>query len=599
MKILAVTLEKCSGCAVFIDDKIVFSSSEERYTNIKSDSSFPSNSIRGALAFCGLKGSDFDKVIICGNKISLIPSLVNEYSTFTVDDQIKAMEEYWYPKLMLGQNKSFLEIFRNKINLEQYPFNTELGKRFNIFQLHNPYTEEDGRLVSEFYKQIISSFLEIEQEKIMHMEHDWCHAAYAFYGSPIRDDNTLIVTADAWGDDLSGSISLYSKSKGQIERVKEYNHRDFQLARIYRYTTLVLRMLANEHEYKVMGLAPYYNGPVTEKVEKVFDKMLVNDGLEFTFNKEIPDIYNYLQNNLKNFRFDHIASGLQSFTEKILVNWFSSALKKYESTSVVYSGGVSMNVKANLKISKIPQIKRFFVCGAGTDETLPIGACYHWAEMNNINPKPLSTLYLGAEASYSESDIASLNQFTITKFVSEDQILEKILENKIIAICRGRMEMGQRALGNRSIIADPRTRLNVEKINHSIKMRDFWMPFAPIVLEEHQQTLLENPKNLDSPFMTIAFETKEGKNKIPAAVHQSDGTARAQLLKKEHNPILWNMIFKFYQKTGIPALLNTSLNLHGEPIVRTVQDAIRVFTKSDLEVLWLNNHIIEKKYEKN
>ena len=103
------------------------------------------------------------------------------------------------------------------------------------------------------------------------MEHDWCHAAYAFYGSPIRDDNTLIVTADAWGDDLSGTLSVYSKEKGQIERVKEYNHKDFQLARIYRYTTLVLKMLANEHEYKVMGLASYYNGPVIEKVEKVFD----------------------------------------------------------------------------------------------------------------------------------------------------------------------------------------------------------------------------------------------------------------------------------------------------------------------------------------
>jgi len=95
--------------------------------------------------------------------------------------------------------------------------------------------------------------------------------------------------------------------------------------------------------------------------------------------------------------------------------------------------------------------------------------------------------------------------------------------------------------------------------------------------------------------MTITFETKDGKSRIPAAVHQSDGTARAQLLRKEHNPTLWNLIFKFYEKTGIPALLNTSLNLHGEPIVRTIQDAIRVFNKSDLEILWLNNHIIEKR----
>ena len=595
MKILAITLEKCSGCAVLIDDKIIFSTSEERYSRIKSDSSFPRNSINAALSFSGLKGTDFDNVIICGNKLSLLAPLMNEYSTFSVDDQIRAMEEYWYPNLVLGKNKSFLEVFKDKINLEQFPFNTEIGKNFDIFKLHNPYTEEDGKNVSSFFKQIIASLLGIEQEKIMHMEHDWCHAAYGFYGSPIRDDNTLIVTADGWGDDLSGTLSVYSKEKGQIERVKEYNHKDFQLARIYRYTTLVLKMLANEHEYKVMGLASYYNGPMIEKVEKVFDTMLQNDGLEFIFNNEVLDIYDYLKNNLKNFRFDHIAAGLQSFTEKILVNWFSNAISRYNAKSVVFSGGVSMNVKANMKISQIPKIEKFFVCGAGTDETLPIGACYHWAEMNGIKPKPLDTLYLGSNAVYDEKDISSLAQYTVKKFNSEEQILEQILENKIVAVCRGKMEMGQRALGNRSIIADPRTRSNVEKINNSIKKRDFWMPFAPVILEEYQDLLIQNPKKIDSPFMTIAFETKDGKNKFPAGVHQSDGTARAQLLKKEHNPILWNLIFKFYEKTGIPALLNTSFNLHGEPIVRTIHDALRVFDKSELEVLWLDEHIIEKK----
>jgi carbamoyltransferase len=595
MKILSITLEKCSGCAVLIDDKVVFSTSEERYSRIKSDSSFPKNSINDALSFSGLKGTDFDKIIICGNKLSVLAPLMNEYSTFSVDDQIRAMDEYWYPNLVLGKNKSFLEVFKDKINLEQFPFNTEIGKRFDVSKLHNPYTEEDGKNVSNFFKQIIASLLGVEQEKIIHMEHDWCHAAYALYGSPIRDDNTLIVTADAWGDDLSGTLSVYSKEKGQIERVKEYNHKDFQLARIYRYTTLVLKMLANEHEYKVMGLASYYNGPIIEKVEKVFDKMLQSDGLEFIFSKDILDIYDYLKNNLKNFRFDHIAAGLQSFTEKILVNWFSNAISRYNAKSVVFSGGVSMNVKANMKISQIPKIEKFFVCGAGTDETLPIGACYHWAEMNGIKPKPLDTLYLGSNAVYDEKDISSLAQYAVKKFNSEEQILEQILENKIVAVCRGKMEMGQRALGNRSIIADPRTRSNVEKINNSIKKRDFWMPFAPVILEEYQDLLIQNPKKIDSPFMTIAFETKDGKNKFPAGVHQADGTARAQLLKKEHNPILWNLIFKFYEKTGIPALLNTSFNLHGEPIVRTIHDALRVFDKSELEVLWLNEHIIEKK----
>ena len=594
MKVLALTIGKCSGCAILIDDKIVFSSSEERYSRIKSDSSFPVNSINDGLKYTTLDGKDFDKVIICGNEINLIPPLINEYSTFSLDDQIQAMDEYWYPNLVLEENKSFLEIFKNKINVEQFPFNTELGKKLDITKLTRGFSKENQKITSNFITQSLSLLLKINEDKIIHMEHDSCHAAYGFYGSPIRDDNTLIITADAYGDDLSGTLSLYSKDKHEIKRVKEYNHKSFQLARIYRYTTLVLRMLANEHEYKVMGLASYYNGPMIEKVEKVFDNMLQINGLEFIFNKNIPDIYNHLKNNLSNFRFDHIAAGLQSFTEKILVNWISNACKHYNTKSVVFSGGVSMNVKANLEISKISHIENFFICGAGTDETLPMGACYNWAQINGVIPKPLNSLYLGSKAQYDEKQILSLSEYNIEKFDLEEQILEKILEKKIVAICRGNMEMGQRSLGNRSIIADPRISSNVEKINNSIKKRDFWMPFAPIILSEYQDLLIENPKNLESPFMTIAFETKDGKNKIPAAVHQADGTARAQLLKKEQNPILWNLIFKFYEKTGVPALLNTSFNLHGEPIVRTVNDGLRVFKKSELEILWLDNHIIEK-----
>ncbi len=592
MKVLAVTLERCSGCALFIDDKIVFSSSEERYTKKKSDSLFPENSIKHALEYCNVNPDELDHVLICGNKLSLIPSIMREYSTFTVDDQLRAMKEYWYPKLIENKDISFVELFKNKINLEHYPFNTEWGGKFDYFSLENPYSIDDEKKVSEFFITTISSFLNIEKSKISHVEHDTCHASYALYGSPIRERNTLVVTADAWGDDLSATISIFDGEK--INRVKEYNHKDFQLARIYRYTTLVLRMLANEHEYKVMGLAPYHNSKKTIEVEEVLNNMQSIDGIEFSFNSDVKDIFYYLDENLKKFRFDQIASGLQSFTEKLLTEWFSNMSKKFNASSIVYSGGISMNVKANLVISKIPQIKNFFVCGAGTDETLPMGACYHQATLSQISPKPLTNLYLGDNASYTESQLTQIDGIKINSFSSTEQILDHLLDNKIIGVCRGRMEMGQRALGNRSIICDPRSIQNVEKINDSIKNRDFWMPFAPIILDEYQDVLIENPKKLESPHMTIAFETKNGKELIPASVHRSDGTARAQLLKKSVNPELWNLIYSFYEKTGIPAVLNTSLNLHGYPIVRTIDDALHVFQNSKLDLLWLENHMIEK-----
>ena len=594
MKILSVTLEKCSGCALLIDNEIVFATSEERYSRIKSDSSFPKQSILHALKFAKIEGNDLDQVIICGNMLSLIPSLTNEYSTLDVDEQLKLMKDYWYPTLVEKKSISFLELIRDKINLDQYPFNTEFAKDFDYFALENPYTDDDAKHVSQFFKNVLSDLLKIDQSKIIHMEHDWCHAAYAFYASPIRDDNTLVVTADAWGDDLSGSISIFDKEKNQLKRIKEYSHKDFQLARIYRYTTLYLRMLSNEHEYKVMGLAPYYTGSKREEVEKIFDKMLTLDGIEFHFNKDIPDIFNFLENNLNTFRFDHIASGLQKFTEKILVNWFTNLVDEYDSKSVVFSGGISMNVKANMLISNIPKIENFFICGAGTDETLPIGACYHHAELNGVSPLPLETMYLGEKVEYDENEINALKNYKISKYTNVEQILSHVLDNKIIAVCRGRMEMGQRSLGNRSIIADPRNIENIQKINHSIKMRDFWMPFAPVVLFEKQEELLINTKKIDSPFMTITFNTIDGKKKIPVAIHQSDQTARAQILRKNQNPELWDLISKFYDKTGVPALVNTSFNLHGKPIVNNLQDALHVFENSGLDVLWLDNHIIEK-----
>ncbi len=592
MKILAVTLERCSGCSLFVDDKIVFSSSEERYTRKKSDSLFPENSIKHALEYCNVEPDELDHVLICGNRLSLIPSIMREYSTFTVDDQLRSMKEYWYPKLIQNKDISYVELFKNKINLENYPFNTDWGKKFDYFSLENPYSVEDEKKVSEFFITTLSSFLNIDKSKISHVEHDTCHASYALYGSPIREKNTLVVTADAWGDDLSATISIFDGEK--INRVKEYHHKDFQLARIYRYTTLVLRMLANEHEYKVMGLAPYHNSKKTIEVEEIFNNMQSINDIEFSFNSEIKDIFHYLEENLRNFRFDQIASGLQSFTEQLLTTWFSNMSTKFNASSIVYSGGISMNVKANLVISKIPQIKKFFVCGAGTDETLPMGACYHQATLSQISPKPLTDLYLGDNANYTESQLAHIDGIKINSFSSTEQILDHLLDNKIIGVCRGRMEMGQRALGNRSIICDPRSIQNVEKINDSIKNRDFWMPFAPIILDEYQDVLIENPKKLESPHMTIAFETKNGKELIPASVHRSDGTARAQLLKKSVNPELWNLIYSFYEKTGIPAVLNTSLNLHGYPIVRTIDDALHVFQNSKLDLLWLENHMIEK-----
>jgi len=593
MKTLGITIGQGSGCAIYDDNKIIFASSEERYTRRKSDEAYPFNSINDGIKFLNIKPSEFDKVLISGTNITLFPVLLRQFSNFSVKEHLEMMEKFWYPTLIKHEKKSMLDLFFSKISKDTYPFNTSFLNELNLKTIEHPPTSENIKKISDFFKSAIASQLKIDKSIISQIDHHTCHAAYSLYGSPLREDNTLVITADAWGDDLSGSISIFDKELNKINRVKEYFHKDFQLARIYRYVTLYLRMLPNQHEYKVMGLAPYYNGDVSE-VEKVFSNMLTLDELTFNFNKNIQDIFDYLSNNLQNFRFDHIAAGIQSFTEKILVDWISNALSKYDSKNLVFSGGLSMNVKANMKISKIPQIEKFFVCGGGSDETLSLGACYHYAETKGILSKPLENMYLGPNASYDESDLNIFKKYKITKFRSVQQILEKILDNKIVATCIGQMEAGPRSLGNRSILADPRNNENVEKINRMIKNRDFWMPFAPIILQEYQDQVICNPKKIESPYMTIAFDSINGKEKIPAAIHRYDRTARPEILTKEINPIIWDLINKFYEHTRIPALLNTSFNLHGEPIVCTIQDALHVFENSGLEVLWLNNHIIEK-----
>jgi len=595
MNVLSIHWGKCSGCSIIIDNEIKFATSEERFSRIKSDESYPKRAIEEALKFCKINPDELDKVLIAANRVPFIPPLLRIYSKFSLKDHLKLMEEYWYPKLIKNEPVKMIDLFRDRIDTNRFPFDQPFVKDLDFEKIEQiQYNKDNDKNISNFFKKTISKHLEIEQEKIIHVEHDTCHGSYGFYGSPIRENNTLIITGDAWGDDTSGTIAIYDSKDNEIKRVKEYDHKDFQLARIYRYTTLLLRMIPNEHEYKVMGLAPYYNGKMIQEVEKVYDKMLKINGLDFEFNSEIKDIYQYLKENLNEFRFDHIAAGIQSFSEKILVKWFTNALKKYNSNSIVFSGGVSLNIKANLMISKIENLKKFFVCGGGGDETLPIGACYHYAEQQKIEPKPLESLYLGTNAEYTDNEIKIFDDYKVNKFENIEQVIDLVLENKILATCRGRAEMGPRSLGNRSILADPRETSNIQKINTAIKNRDFWMPFSPIVLSEYQSELIDNPKKLESPHMTIAFETVDGERKIPAAIHQADKTARPQLLKKEVNPQLWGLIKGFYDKTGVPSLLNTSFNLHGEPIVNNIHDALHVFENSKLDVLWLDRHIIQK-----
>jgi len=232
------------------------------------------------------------------------------------------------------------------------------------------------------------------------------------------------------------------------------------------------------------------------------------------------------------------------------------------------------------------------VPASGGDESLCVGACFADRAKRGEAVTPIRHVYLGGAAKADEwtgrlgDTKLSPRDFGVLERVSTREIAEMLAADLIIARCAGRAEFGARALGNRSILANPANPENVKTINDAIKNRDFWMPFTPSILREYTGELLENPKSVDSPFMTIGFRSKSAaRAKIAGALHFADHSARPQFVDRETNTEFWALIDAFRELTGIPALLNTSLNLHGEPMNYSVADAVRTVALSDLDYL--------------
>lgn len=268
-----------------------------------------------------------------------------------------------------------------------------------------------------------------------------------------------------------------------------------------------------------------------------------------------------------------------------------------------------MNIKAMGRIADLPEVEAMFVGGSGSDESMAISSSICLAEdlsrengitWNSKDMFPIQNLYLGPSPDPKEIKeiLRSLDSdvYEVKEDFTAKEIALMLADGKIIARCTGRMEFGQRALGNRSILADPIDLRIKERINSAIKNRDFWMPFAPVIMDKFANNYLINPKNIECPHMTIGFETtKEGYNAMIAACHPADKSARPQILHKNDNSEVYEILEEFQKVTGRAALLNTSFNLHGYPIVNTPTDAMHVFENSGLDGLLLENTVILKK----
>jgi len=257
------------------------------------------------------------------------------------------------------------------------------------------------------------------------------------------------------------------------------------------------------------------------------------------------------------------------------------------------------------EIAKLSEVERMFVPGSGSDDSNCIGAAIGAAAELNDGKIEGSTkvvsLYLGPD-----TNVDDVNEVVVDARLKKDYIVydnptyemicDFLIKGFVIGRCQGRMEFGQRALGNRSIFADPLNIDIIPKINNMIKNRDFWMPFAPIIMDSYVEKYIVNPKNIDSPYMTIGFDTtEEGFKCMRAACHTADKSVRPQILHIDDNPYVYGLLECFSIMTGRGALLNTSFNLHGHPIVNTAKEAYQVFEKTELEGLLLEDVLIVKK----
>ncbi len=599
MKILSLYTHYPSSASIIIDNKVIAATHEERFTRVKNEIIFPEKAIQYCLKKARIKSSELDYVALA-SFISPFDDTLTRKNKWTVQDYLKEQNEIWKPYLIEKKHKikkSPIEIFPEKIDFKMYPENY-WKKNYKKKNIQKKYLSDRVDMVAKY--------LRISKSKVIRLDHHTCHAFYSYYISPFKKKKVLALTVDGFGDGLNSTIGIFDE-KGNYKRVYQTNL--CAIARIYRYMTLILGMKPNEHEYKLMGLAPYGREKYGKKALNIFRSTLQVKGTKFVWKIKPTDSYFWFKERLEGERFDNIAWAVQTWVEELLTKWVKNCVKKYKISNVTISGGVALNIKAMGKIAKLKEVKRLFVGGSASDESMALsaGICL----LHNLNKKKgigfgfkkfpqIQNLYLGPENKFDQENLIlkKLNnkKFKIYKRFTNKQIAKFLSEGKIIARCAGRMEFGQRALGNRSILADPRN-LNIkEKINAAIKNRDFWMPFAPVILKKISKKYLINPKNLESPYMTIGFDTtKLGYKKMSAACHPADKTARAQILKKKDNEKLYNLIEEFYKITGTGALLNTSFNLHGYPIVNTIKDAIYVFKNSELDGLLLNNFFVLKK----
>lgn len=581
-----------SAACILRDGEVIAAAEEERFSRIKHDFAFPINAIEFCLAWAKIKSSEIDFVVF------------NE--------------------------KPFLKLERIiKTILVTYPRSVGFFEEVAINWIGDKL----------WIKSLIEEKLGVTSNKILFSQHHLSHAASSFFCSPFSE--AAILTCDGVGEWATTTLGYASadwdgKRKNEIKLTEEIKF-PHSLGLLYSVFTAFLGFEVNEGEYKVMGMSAFGQPKYVDQIYELVD--IKEDGsfrlkmnyfsyhyhTRRSFNKRFERLFGKPRNPKARFvtsqtsLYDYtnqpsdeelkenqyyadIAASIQKFTEDILVKIAKHLYRKTGLKKLCLAGGVALNCVANSRILKETPFEEIFIQPTAGDGGAAMGAAlYVWhCFLKQPRKFVLKHAYWGKD--YSDAEIKTIldkNNLKYEYFEYEDRLLDTVVNNlslqKVVGWFQGRFEWGPRALGNRSILADPRQGKMKDTVNIKIKFREPFRPFAPSVLFEKAQDFFAVDSCLNQyplRFMLYTLPVKK-KDLIPAVTH-IDGSSRIQLVDKETNPLYYRLIEKFYQATGIPALLNTSFNLKGEPIVNSPQEAVNTFLKSGMDILVLGNSIIKK-----
>ncbi|MBI5557305.1 MAG: carbamoyltransferase [Deltaproteobacteria bacterium] len=600
MYILGIHDGHCSSACLLSDERLVAWVQEERFTRQKNDIDFPAKAIQYCLDAAGIEGKDLDAVALATRSFDPSVYRIKRETSFSIDDWLREQNEFWYP---LFYENRVVDDFYSRLARE---------KKFSNLKTYYPLGRiapdlpavERCQAFRKVRKDFTAAFLGIDSDKIKVIDHHTCHAMYACYASSLQGERIAVLTNDGGGDATNGTVWL--KEKGQpLKEIARNNCSN--LGRIYRYITLLLGMKIGEHEFKVMGLAPYATDREVDKSWHIFQDLFSVENNLIVPQQRTKDLFFHFKDALLGHRFDGIAGAAQRMVEEVTRDWFQAVAQNFDTSHFVYSGGVAMNVKLNGQLASQSFVDALHVPPSGGDESVSLGAAYAVMEefflkngraMDGI--PAIQSIYLGPDipdSQYRDACHNALqnNDFAVLENVSPRQVANFLAQGNIIARCAGRMEFGQRALGNRSIFADPRSPEIIDKINTKIKYRDFWMPFAPMVLAEHLKEYFNLGAEVDTRYMMVAVpSTAEGRKTIPAGLHPSDKTGRPQTMSADLNKDVTEMLTSFKDITGVGGILNTSFNIHGEPIVCSAEDALHTMRSCDLDGVWINDVLIHR-----